>query len=470
MRRVKKPIFFVVLAFILVFGYLTAFGIHTQYGDVKTTWIKGINDIRWGIDIRGGVDVTFSPEKEIDATKEELDAAKAVIEQRLTNLNITDKELYVDYKNDKIILRFPWKADEADFDPESAVKEIGETALLTFREGAEVDEAGMPKGVTKDTIILTGKDVEKATPAVNPETKEYYVGLEFNEDGAKAFSDATKKLAATRGQISIWMDDNMFSSPSVQSHIPDGKATIEGNPSNPFSAEEVKSLADKINAGALPFKLESGDLSVISASQGLDSRNAMAIAALVAFILVAIFITIIYKLPGFVASLALIGQVVGSLAAVSGFFGNLPSFTLTIPGIAGIILSIGMGVDANIITSERIKEELRKGKSLQGSIELGFKRASSAIIDGNLTVVVVALVLMGAFGPTNSLFAKLFTPVFFMFGPSTAGAIYSFGYTLIVGVICNFIFGVTSSRLMLSSLSKFKIFKNKKLYGGVDVD
>ena len=144
--------------------------------------------------------------------------------------------------------------------------------------------------------------------------------------------------------------------------------------------------------------------------------------------------------------------------------------TLTLPGIAGIILSIGMGVDANVITAERIKEELNNGKTLNGAIELGYKRAWSAVFDGNITVVFVAIILMGAFGPTDSVFGTLLSPVFSVFGASTAGTIYSLGYTLLVGILLNFVFGIFCSRLMLSSLSKFKCFKKRKLYGGAEIN
>ena len=471
MRRIKKPAFFIVLISILIFTTLTAVGIRSSYGDNTTVYIKGLNDIRWGIDIRGGVDVTFIPSDNIDATDEQMDAVKEVIEQRLISLNITDKELYVDYNSDRVILRFPWKSDEADFNPEEAIKEIGETAMLTFREGYEQDEkTGAPAGITKETIILEGKDVANASPTYNSQNKQYAVSLELTKEGAKKFSDATKELNKVGGHISIWMDDEMFSAPRVSAHITNGQAVIEGNSSDPFTAEEVSSLANKINSGALPFKLETSSTNIISPTHGMGARDAMALSGLIGFILVAIYITFTYKLPGFVASLALIGQIAGSLAAVSGFFGAFPSFTLTIPGIAGIILSIGMGVDANIITAERIKEELGKGKSLEGSLALGYSKAFSAIFDGNITVVLVAMVLMGAFGPPDSMFVKILTPFFTWFGPSAAGAMYSFGYTLIVGVICNFIFGVGGSRLMLASLSKFKKFRNPKLYGGVSND
>ena len=137
MRKVKKPVFFIVLLCIIAFGYLTYAGIHTQYGDIKTSYIKGVEDIRWGIDIQGGVNATFEPADNYDATKEEMDAAKAVIEQRLVSLNITDSEVYVDYKKNKVMVSFPWQANEESFDPEAAVSELGETAKLVFRKGKE---------------------------------------------------------------------------------------------------------------------------------------------------------------------------------------------------------------------------------------------------------------------------------------------------------------------------------------------
>ena len=139
MRRVKKPVFFIVLLCILGIGYLTFAGVHTQYGDIRTTYIKGVDEIRWGIDIQGGVNATFEPVDGYDATNDEMDAAKAVIEQRLVSLNITDSEVYVDYTKDRVIVSFPWQAGEQDFDPEAAISELGETAVLTFREGTSED-------------------------------------------------------------------------------------------------------------------------------------------------------------------------------------------------------------------------------------------------------------------------------------------------------------------------------------------
>ena len=136
MKKVGKPVFFIVFALIAVFSVLALVGVHTYYGDVTRTWINGLSDIRWGIDIRGGVDVTFTPPDGYDASDAEMDAARSVIETRLLNSNITDYDLYMDYTADQIIVRFPWQSDDTDFDPETAVKELGETALLTFREGA----------------------------------------------------------------------------------------------------------------------------------------------------------------------------------------------------------------------------------------------------------------------------------------------------------------------------------------------
>lgn len=450
--------------FIAVFAFLTFHGTSTTYGDIETKIIKSTDDIRWGIDISGGVDVTFAPPEGVEATAEQMDAAQAALEMRLVNLGITDYELYVDYSNYDIIVRFPWQAGEEDFDPEAAVQELGEMAELTFREGYETDEYGLPTGVTAENIIVTGDQVVSAEAIAWEENGEYKFGvsLEFDEEGTAAFAEATQELAGTGGVISIWMDDTCISYPTVENAITDGRSQITGN----FDYESAKDLADKISAGALPYKLETSNFRTISASMGTGARNAMLIAGVIAFVLVALYMIIVYRLPGVVSSIALVGQVVGTIACITGFFGNIPSFTLTIPGIAGIILAVGMGVDANVVTFERIKEELSKGKTLNSALELGYSRAWAAIFDGNITIVFVAVILMGAFGPPDSLFAKLMGFLYFMFPATIEGTIYSFGYTLLVGVILNFVFGVFASRLMLASLSRFKALRNLKLYGG----
>lgn len=464
MRHIKKPVFFIVVVFIAVFAFLTFHGISTTYGDIETKIIKSTDDIRWGIDISGGVDVTFAPPEGVEATAEQMDAAQAALEMRLVNLGITDYELFVDYSNYDIIVRFPWQAGEEDFDPEAAVQELGEMAELTFREGYETDEYGLPTGVTAENIIVTGDQVVSAEAIAWEENGEYKFGvsLEFDEEGTAAFAEATQELAGTGGVISIWMDDTCISYPTVENAITDGRSQITGN----FDYESAKDLADKISAGALPYKLETSNFRTISASMGTGARNAMLIAGVIAFVLVALYMIIVYRLPGVVSSIALVGQVVGTIACITGFFGNIPSFTLTIPGIAGIILAVGMGVDANVVTFERIKEELSKGKTLNSALELGYSRAWAAIFDGNITIVFVAVILMGAFGPPDSLFAKLMGFLYFMFPATIEGTIYSFGYTLLVGVILNFVFGVFASRLMLASLSRFKALRNLKLYGG----
>ena len=460
MKRVGKPVFFIVVALIAFFFVTSITGIGTTYGDYKTTYVKGGNDIRWGIDIRGGVDVTFTPPDGVNATETEMKAAEEVIKQRLVSLNITDNEVYTDLNKDRIIVRFPWKSDEEDFDPEAAIKELGETAMLTFREGKETDATGAPAGTTKETIVLEGKDVKEAYAARNSENNEVVVQLKLNDDGKTKFAEATQRLKGKT--ISIWMDNTMISYPTVEAVITNGEAVITGMQ----NWEEATSLANKINSGALPFKLQTENFSTINPTMGLGARDAMIIAGGIALLLVCAFIIWKYRVPGAVAAIALFGQVAGMIMSISGYIPFIPSFTLTLPGIAGMVLSIGMGVDANVITSERIKEELAAGKSLDGSIKSGFSNALSAIVDGNLTVVIVAVILMGAFGPPSSIFAKMLSPVLGFLGPATEGAIYSFGYTLLVGVIMNFIMGVTASRLMLRSLSRFKCMRKLSYYGG----
>lgn len=455
MKRARKSTFPIVALLIVAFALLAFFGISTRWGDLTTTYIKGGSNVRWGIDIRGGVDATFTPPESVtDVTDEQMNSAETIIKTRLVSANITDYEVYTDSDRNRIIVRFPWKEDEENFDPESAIQELGAMANLTFREGS--DYSG--------EVILSGTDVVSATAVVqeNQSTKaqEYAVSLELTPEGGQKFADATGRLV--NQQIGIWMDETLISAPNVNEQINDGKAQITGN----FTAEEVQDLADKINAGALPFALEISGYSTVDPSLGAGARDAMLIAGLIAFVAICLFMIFVYRLPGAVACIALVGQVAGTVAALTGFFPVFNSFTLTLPGIAGIVLAVGMGVDANVITSERIREELHHGKSIDGALTSGFQRALTAILDGNLTTILIAIILMGAFGPSSSIFARVLSFVFRWFGQTTTGAIYSFGYTLMVGVILNFIMGVTASRLMLRSLSQYKALRKPWLYGG----
>ena len=449
----------VTVLLILAFVYTAFFGVSAKYGDVTTTYIKGAKDIRFGVDIKGGVNVTFVPSEDYDATEEQLEAAQLVIENRLVALNVTDYELYVDPSSDSLILEFPWQSGETDFDPESAIEEIGTTAYLTFREGSSAD----------GDLILDGSMIESAAAQYGPVTSggasEYYVSLKFTDEGAKAFGEATTRLAASNGTISIWLDDENVSTATVNAAITDGEAIITSSASNPFTQDAVVKMARQINSGALPFALKVDSYSTVSPSLGENSLSAMVLAGVIAFALIVVFMTVLYRLPGFLACIALAGQVAATLAFVSGYFPVFESFTLTLPGIAGIILAIGMGVDANVITAERIKEELKNGKSLDGALKSGFARGLTPIIDGNVTIVIVAIVLMGAFGPSDGLFAKALHFVFFAFGPSTAGTIYAFGYTLLTGVLLNFVFGVFATRVMIRGAASIKALRNPWLYG-----
>ncbi len=470
MKKISKPVFFIVFAVIALFTVTTVFGVHSQYGDIVTTYVHGIDDIRLGIDIQGGVDVTFEPADGADATEEQMDAALETIKYRLITQNINDSETYVDYNSHRIIVRFPWQAGEADFDPEAAVKELGEMAELSFCYGSETTYDAEGNTIPAGDVVLTGADVEKAgVGATQNDTtgaQDYLVTLKLTDEGAEKFYTATSALYSESGSISIWMDNTMISAPTVNSVISNGECTIEGN----FTYESAKELADKINSGALPFSLETTSFKTISPTMGQGALDVMLIAGAITLLFIVVYMICLYRLQGFVASICLIGQVAGMLAAVSGWFGFMDSATLTIPGIAGIILSVGMGVDANIITGERIREELRAGKTLNTALTSGYKRAFGAIFDGNLTGIIVSIVLMGAFGVPDSWCATLLSPLFRWFGATTEGVIYSFGYTLLTGLIMNFIMGVLASRLMTMSLSRFKCFQNKKLYGGgIDV-
>lgn len=450
-KKTAKSTFFVLLILITALTLTAFFGIDDYYGDTRKIYIKGANDIRWGIDISGGVEAVFSPDKQdTEITSDDMAAAKAIIETRLVNENITDYEVYTDDSNHQIIVRFPWSAEESDFDAAAAVSELGETALLKFCGNQD----------SSDVLLSGSEDIDSATAGVD-ESGNYVVYLSFTSNGTSKFSSAT----ASYSQISIWLDDTMISAPSVSEQITTNTAVISGN----FDAESATDLANKINAGSLPFALTVDDskLQVISPTLGSNALNVMLIAGVIAFAAVCILMILRYRLPGVIASIGLIGQIAGMIAAISGYFPGISSFTLTVPGIAGIILSIGVGVDANVIAFERIRDEFENGKTLDGAIASGYNNSFSAVIDGNITIIIISVVLMGAFGTPDSFLAKIFSFIFPFLGSSITGSIYSFGYTLLMGTVFNLIMGVWATQKMLKSISRYKFARNPWIYGGV---
>ncbi|MDW5300048.1 MAG: protein translocase subunit SecD [Sedimentibacter sp.] len=411
--RTNKHVYILIIFLIIGIVLTAIFGISA--GPVQ---IKGMKDIRFGIDIRGGVEAVFEPSN-LDRvpTASELESARVIMETRMDAQNILDREITVDNNNGQIIVRFPWKSGETDFNPQAAIAELGETAKLTFRD---------PEG----NIIVEGKDVKESV--VQLDDGKPVVTLVFNSEGAELFADATERLINQR--ISIYMDETLISAPSVTQKITGGNAVI----TNMQSTEEAKALSDKINSGALPFSLVSKNHSTISPTLGSGALDVMIKAGLIAFVFVCLFMLFYYKLLGLVACFALLLQVSVQMLALS-----IPQVTLTLTGIAGIILSIGMGVDANVIISERIREELAANKSLGYSINTGYHKAFSAVFDGNITTIAAAVIMM-------------------IFG---TGSMLSFGYTLMVGCILNFVSGVTVSRIITKSLSSNDLFMKKSLYG-----
>lgn len=408
-----KKMLTVIFTVIVVFVLIAIFGMGKN--------VKSIFDMRYGIDIRGGVEAVFEPKGiKRKATAHELETAREVIETRLDGENITDRQVTVDKDGGYIIVQFPWKSGETNFNPEDAISELGDMAQLTFRD---------PNG----KVLVEGKDVESASADndTSGTTAGYQVSLKFNDEGAKLFEEATGRLVGK--EINIYMDNKKIESAIVETKISGGEASI----TKIKTMQEARKLAEKINAGALPFSLKTTNFETISPTLGSNALNVMVAAGMIAFLIVCAFMIFYYKLPGAIACLTLILQMSMQLLAIS-----IPQFTLTLPGIAGIILSMGMAVDANIIISERISEELMKGKSVTSSIKNGYKNAFSSVLDGNLTTAIVAVILM-------------------IFG---SGSMLSFGYTLFVGMILNLFAGVTVSKHLLLSFVEFEKWNNEKYF------
>lgn len=406
-----KSIFLFILMLLVVAGAAVI-----AYMGIGEDKILGVKNIRLGLDLQGGVNVVYEAKVEGTPTSEEMRAALQMIQVRLDRENYTEAEASIE-GNNRIRVNIPGVKD-----PQKAIDDIGASAYLKF-----VDETGKE--------LLSGNDVKSARVVGDTSSgvTKILVALEFSAEGTKKFAEATQNNIGK--QLIIMLDDNIISAPVVNGPITDGNAVIQGN----FTQEEASKLAERIEAGALPFALEPVSSSGVGAQLGMGALNSSLKAGIIGFIFILIFMLVFYRMNGLASNIALVLY----LSLVIMILSRTEA-TLTLPGIAGIILSIGMAVDANVIIFARINEELKLGRGLRASVDAGFKRALSAIVDGNLTTLIACGVL-------------------YILG---TGVIKSFATTLFIGVIVSMFTAVFVTRSIIKLFIGMGI-KNPVLYGNI---
>jgi len=380
---------------------------------VYFTYKPIINNINLGLDLQGGLHVVLQAEEKPGQkiTADTIQKSIGVLEKRVNALGVSEPILYPQ-GNDRIVIELAGVDD-----PEKAVDIIKNTAQLEFW-----DETGK--------VLVTGENLKDAQAQVQSGGQGASVSLEFDKKGAKLFADAT---AANVGKnIAIVLDGKTISAPRVDEPIPSGHAQISGN----FTAKEAQDLAVLLRSGALPVSFGIMEKRTVGPTLGSDSLAMSVKASLVGLLAILIFMLGYYRLPGLVADISMVLYSVLVLGTMA-----LLGVVLTLPGIAGFILSIGVAVDANVIIYEHLKEELRLGKTIKAAIESGFARAFWTIFDSNLTTLIAAVVLI-------------------WFG---TGPIKGFAVTLSIGIVASMLVALTFTRYMLVWFAD--ITKNNKLYG-----
>lgn len=353
------------------------------------------NDLKFhlGLDLQGGTHLVYQAnlsQIEGEDKSSAMDGVRDVIERRVNAFGVSEPVVQTAQK-DRLVVELAGIKDV-----NQAIKMIGETPLLEFKEEMTEEEKNNFREQLKDSNIpeeylsqffykntsLGGKQLKRADVAFNPNTYEPEVQLQFDEEGKNLFGEITTRNVGKK--VAIFLDGAPISIPTVREPITDGKAVISGS----FSIDEAKVLAQRLNAGALPVPIKLISQQTVDASLGKDSVQKSVIAGIVGFMILSLFMIVYYRLQGILAVIAL---VIYSLVILSLF--KLIPVTLTLSGIAGFILSIGMAVDANVLIFERIKEELRKGKTINIAIEEGFARAWSSIFDSNMSTLITALIL-----------------------------------------------------------------------------
>ncbi len=401
-RRTKtSPVFFIVLSLVLVAASALFLANWERY-------------IKKGLDLEGGVYILYEA-KTVGDTEVDYDAiqrAMTIIRNRIDELGLTEPVLQTEGER-RIRIELPGIEDQAQ-----AMEIIGKTAQLTFVS---------PEG----DVLLTGGDLKMAY-FTRSQRNEPLVALEFNEEGKGKFAEATEKYLGK--QIAIELDNELISAPTVQAVIKDGNAVITNIP----TAEEASALALLLRSGALPVELEELETRSVGPVLGENALKLSLSAGLIGLAIVMLFMLFYYKFGGLVADISLVVYL-----ALVFLILTLLKATLTLPGIAGLILSIGMAVDANILIFERIKEELQAGKTTFTAINSGFSRALRAIIDSNITTVIAALVLFIV----------------------TTGTVRGFALVLLIGIFSSVISAIYLTRYLLRLAARSRLIKSATYLG-----
>ncbi len=391
-------------------------GIYASIYGIDSSGAGSASKIKQGLDLAGGVSITYQVVGEEEPSKEDMADTIYKLQKRVESYS-TEAQVYQE-GSDRISIEIPGVSDA-----NAVLEELGKPGSLIF-----IDKDG--------NEILTGSDVANAQAGSQQNkmgNNEFVVQLEFTEAGTKAFGEATTKAAVNKDIIGIIYDGQVVSSPAVQVPITDGRCVITG--SNTF--EEADKLATTIRIGGLKLELEELRSNVVGAQLGSEAIKTSLYAAAIGFGIVALFMICVYFVPGFASVIALAIYVCLTILMLNAF-----EVTLTLPGIAGIILSIGMAVDANVIIFARIREEIATGKTVSSSIKIGFQKALSAILDGNITTLIAALVL-GAMG---------------------TGPIKGFAQTLGLGIVVSMFTALVITKLIINAFYAVGI-RDEKFYG-----
>lgn len=401
--------------------------------NLGTNKIKPNFDLRYGLDLAGGASLLF----EVDTSKikkedlaSALESLKTNIERRVNLFGVSEANVQMANQGDKYRLSVDLPGVT---DINEAIKLIGQTAQLSFMGVVDIPPEATATATMEDALKdtgLNGSHLVKAAPATNPNNGEVEVSLKFDTEGAKLFEKATTDFLHKR--LAILLDDEIVTAPEVNDIIVGGEAVINGN----FDIKSAKALSAQLNAGALPLPIKLIQQSQVGASLGQDSINKGIKAGLIGLGLVFLFMIGNYGFLGLVADFSLI---VFGLVTLTLY--RLIPVTLTFPGIVGFILSIGMAVDSNILIFERMKEELRAGKSWNNAMELGFGRAWNSIKDANTCTIITGLIL---FNPFNWNFLN------------SSGMVRGFAVTLLLGIVLGMFTGVFVTRNLLRVLARKK--------------
>lgn len=456
MKKFGKPWFFILVLLIVACSCLGIIGVYSTYGDVTSTYFKGLSDFRWGLDIGGGIDAVLVQADEAEVTDSDIDTAVDILETRMAYSGLSGN-VFADRDAHSVLLRFSWGQEVDYIEIESLLHELAVRGDFGIYDSDETDTDGLPTGELK--VDNTG--LNAAYAMFDQNTGAPVLVLDFNESGLEAFTAMAEELDGDN--FSIWLDGELIGAPAMNGEVESNQVIISDDG---FSIDQVVTYANKITSGKLPFAMELQHYGATTPTLGENAKTVLSLTVLALFVAVCVVMILRYKASGLAAVIALFAQAMGLVAIATGYFYFVASKTVTLPLLLAMVVLFVLGVFSAAAVCERIRRELGEGRPPRVAVVAAFDSAVLPNLDGSVLTALTGFAMITVFGPVTNPFASLARPLLEMIGVSTSSTLFNAGLLIIAAAVLHAVIHLLVYRILAVSMLEFPGLATPEKLGG----